>query len=271
MTIILSAEKAQEKIMTQSIIPVDVRMKDKVYGTGKEAYKYQHLPGAVYLDFKEDISGKDSFFPEIEQIKTTLEEKGINRQTAILLYDEGNHRAASKAYVLLTYLGHEEVYILDGGVRAWKEAGFEWTDEVIERDKTLFDVQLQQDLLVQIDEVKVQLEEEKSVHIDARIYEKYSGETASGYGKDGHIKGAQNFPAKNVMDANGRWKSSTSLQKQFASVKEKQEHIVSCGTGNSACINVVALKEAGFKNVKLYAGGFKEWSQDDQNEIEKKS
>src|SRR5699024_4214986 len=185
---------------------------------------------------------------------------------------------------------------------------YEWTDEVIERDKTVFDVQLQQDLLVQIDEVKAQLEEKKSVHIDARIYEKYSGETASGYGKDGHIKGAQNFPAKNVMDANGRWRSSTSLQKQFASVKEKQEHIVSCGTGksacinvdalkeagvknmklyrdgiekedhfvvggtgNTACINVVELKEAGFKNVKLYAGGFKEWSQDDQYEIEKKS
>ncbi|MEJ8777076.1 sulfurtransferase [Pseudogracilibacillus sp. ICA-222130] len=271
MTIILSVEKAREKIMTQSMIPIDVRIKDEVYGTGKEVYKHQHLPGAVYLDFKEDISGKDSFFPEIEQIKATLEEKGIHRQTPILLYDEGNHRAASKAYVLFTYLGHDEVYILNGGAQAWGEAGYEWTDEVIERDKTIFDVQLQQDMLVQIDEVKAQLEDETSVHIDARSYEKYSGEAPSGYGKDGHIKGAQNFPAKNVVDANGRWKSATSLQGQFASVKEKQEHIVSCGTGNSACINVVALKEAGFKNVKLYAGGFKEWSQDDQNEIEKES
>src|SRR5699024_521383 len=129
--------------------------------------------------------------------------------------------------VLLTYLGHKEVYILDGGARTWEEMGYEWTDEVVERDKTIFDVQLQQDMLVDITEVKAQLEDEKSVHMDARIYEKYSGELASGYGKDGHIKSARNFPAQNVVDANGRWKSVTSLQEQFASVKEKQEHIVS--------------------------------------------
>src|SRR5699024_10631573 len=106
------AKDAQEAIEKKTIVQIDVRIKDEVYGRGKEAYAYGHLPGAVYMDFKEELTGENTFFPEVEAIKTSLEQKGIDRATRVLLYDEGNHRAASKAYVLLTYLGHEHVYIL---------------------------------------------------------------------------------------------------------------------------------------------------------------
>src|SRR5699024_3037435 len=217
MSIIISAATLHEKLQQEHIVPIDVRIKDKEYDTGKEAYEHAHIPNAIYLDFKEDLSGNETFFPPVEQIKETLENHGIDRQTKIVFYDEGNHRAASKGYVLLAYLGHEHTYMLDGGARAWDEAGYEWTAEVPKRPRTTYDLHIQYDLLVQTEDVKNSLFQTGSVHIDSRVPKKYTGEVDSGYGKAGHIPGARNFPAKQIFDDKGKWQSQETLQEHFAS------------------------------------------------------
>src|SRR5699024_563076 len=130
MEIILQSDEVKEKLQqTANIAVIDVRIKDEKHGTGKAAYEQEHIERAIYLDFKGDLSGKGTFLPSIPALAEKLGAHGITRETPVIIYDEGNHRAAAKAYVVLSYLGHEAAYILNGGFKAWQEAGFPVTDQ----------------------------------------------------------------------------------------------------------------------------------------------
>lgn len=268
MSIILQANEVRDKLQADANIAViDVRIKDEKYGTGKAAYEKEHIEGAIYLDFKEDLSGQGTFLPSIPALSEKLGDKGIERETPVIIYDEGNHRAAAKAYVVLTYLGHEEAYILNGGYKAWQEAGFQVTDQETEARPTKYEVQVDGSFLLDMEDVKERLEQAESVHIDSRAFERYTGEKEPKYKKAGHIPGAKNYHTKLLFDESGAYKDKETLQAHFKEIADKEEVLVSCGSGNSACLNVLALKEAGVENVKLYPGGFSEWIEDEENEV----
>src|SRR5699024_1361241 len=112
MTIIRTAEALQQS--TESYVFLDVRTKTEQIATGKEAYDDSHIPGASFLDLKRDLSGNDSFLPDPTAIAETLGALGIDENTSIVLYDQRNQRAASRAWYVLYYLGHQDVYILQG-------------------------------------------------------------------------------------------------------------------------------------------------------------
>lgn len=268
MEIILQANEVKEKLQeVANIAVIDVRIKDEKYGTGKAAYEQEHIEGAVYLDFKEDLSGKGTFLPSIPTLAEKLGAYGITRETPVVIYDEGNQRAAAKAYVVLSYLGHETVYLLNGGFKAWQEAGFLVTDQVQEVIPTKYDVQLDGSFLIDIEDVKERFEQAESVHIDSRAFERYTGEKEPKYKKAGHIPGAKNYHTKLLFDEAGAYKDTDTLQQHFEQIADKEEVVVSCGSGNSACMNVVAMKQAGLDNVKLYPGGFSEWIEDEDNKV----
>ncbi|MBO1002291.1 sulfurtransferase [Pseudogracilibacillus auburnensis] len=270
MSIILNVEELKKMLDRDGIelVIIDVRTKDKQFNTGEEAYKHSHITGALFLDFKADLTGRDSFLPEPEKLAKKLGDVGINNETPILFYDQGNHRSASKAWVVMKYLGHERMYILEGGFSAWVDAGNEVTATMPKLEEAAkYRVNLQKELVVDVKGVKDSLGNETSVLIDSRAHERYTGEVEPTYKKAGHIPGALNYHSKQVFEDHGIWKDKLDLETHFASLKNKEELIVSCGSGNSACMNIVALKEAGFKNVKLYPGGFSEWIEDDNNEV----
>lgn len=257
MSIILSVEEAENKLqkLDEKLIFIDVRNKD-----GEEAYQKGHIPGAVFLNLKQDVSGQSTFFAESAQLAKKLGAHGITNETPIILYDEGNHRAAAKTWFALYKLGHkEDVYILNGGFPAWQSAGKEVSERPVSRTPVEYIVQPRLDATLNIDEVEKRVHDGQSTLIDSRAYERYSGEVEPKYKKAGHIPGAVNYHSKQVFDASGKWKSAADLKQHFSSLENKTEIIVSCGSGNSACLNAVALKEAGFQNVKLFPGGFSEW------------
>ena|SRR5699024_2771216 len=268
MKIILQADEVSEKLKeVANIAVIDVRIKDEKYGTGKAAYEQEHIEGAIYLDFKEDLSGKGTFLPSIPALAEKLGAHGITRETPVVIYDEGNHRAAAKAYVVLTYLGHETAYILNGGFKAWQEAELPVTDQLTKAVPTRYEVQVDGSFLIDMEDVKERFNQTESVHIDSRAFERYTGEKEPKYKKAGHIPGAKNYHTKLLFDETGAYKDRDSLQTHFENIADKEEVVVSCGSGNSACMNVVALKEAGLDNVKLYPGGFSEWIEDEENEV----
>lgn len=270
LSVIINVDELSEKVQNhqEKMIIIDVRTKSEQFSTGRKAYEFSHLPQALYLDFKDDLSGNNSFLPNVEQLAEKLGDLGVSNDATIVLYDQGNHRAASKAWFILKYLGHAKVYILNGGYSAWVEAGYEVLTEIPKLQPTTYTVKLDESFIVDIEHVKHQVSNESSVHIDSRANERYTGEVEPKYKKAGHIPGAKNFHSKLAFNQKGLWKDKGALNEHFASLKEKDEIIVSCGSGNSACMNVVALKEAGFRNVKLYPGGFSEWIEDDKNEVE---
>lgn len=268
MEIILQPHEVNEKLQqAANIAVIDVRSKDEKYGTGKAAYEQEHIERAIYLDFKADLSGQGTFLPSIPALAEKLGAHGIRRETPVVIYDEGNHRAAAKAYVVLSYLGHETAYILNGGFKAWQEAGLPVTDRRPEAEPTRYDVQVDGTFLIDMEDVKDRLDKAGSVHIDSRAFERYTGEKEPKYQKAGHIPGAKNYHTKLLFDETGAYKDTDTLQAHFEQIADKEEVVVSCGSGNSACMNVVALKEAGLDNVKLYPGGFSEWIADEENEV----
>lgn len=268
MSIIISAEEAKQMIENDAAICIDVRTKVDGFSDGEAAYRDHHIENAIYLHVKRDLSGEDTFLPQPETFAVTLGKHGIDETTPVIVYDEGNNRAASRAWVAFTYIGHDQVYLLNGGLDAWRAVGGMLTAERPEHEPKTYRVNVRERLLAHIDDVKEKLNDAQSVLIDSRAYDRYSGKIEPKYKKAGHIPGAKNYHAKLVQTEDGKWKEKDELEEHFAPLKRYDEVIVSCGSGNSACLNVVALKEAGFKNVRLFAGGFSEWISDDANEVE---
>src|SRR5699024_1377685 len=256
MSIIINAQELKEKIENDNVAIIDVRTKGGEFETGKAAYEHSHLPGALYLDMEKDVAGQNGFMPEADKLADKLGSLGIDRNTPVVLYDDSNHRAASKSWFVLHYLGHEAAYVLDGGFRAWIEAGYEVTENIPTTIPTTYKAKLKKELVVDIDEMKRKLNEENSALIDSRSRDRYIGRNEPKYKKAGHIPGAKNYHAKQVFNREGRWKTEAKLKRIFSDLRDTDEIVVSCGSGNSACMNAVALKEAGFQNVKLFPGGF---------------
>lgn len=263
---IITVKQLQEQIAQDDIVIIDVSPKEDPFQTGKEVYENSHLPGAVFLDIKADLTGENSFVPEPEQLAKKLSELGVSNEMKIVLYDRGTNRQVSKAYLVLTYIGHHNIAILQGGFNAWKDAGYEITSDIPSRDQTSYIPKPNESLVLNINEIKTRLDDDSTTLIDSRAKVRYTGEKETAYAKAGHIPGAKNYFSRDVLQ-DGMWKAEDELKDHFDSLDKNEEVVVSCGSGNSACLNFVALKAAGFENVKIYPGGFSEWIKDDENEV----
>ncbi|MBP1996533.1 sulfurtransferase [Paenibacillus eucommiae] len=251
----------------------DVRFSPKEASYGRNAYDHGHLPGAVFVDFKADLTdparehGGRSPLPEQERLAGIFGGLGIDLDTPVVVYEDVNGPAAARLWWVLKYLGHEQVYVLDGGYSAWTAAGLPVTTEVPEPVSKTFNPILKPELLVGIEEVRSATKNEETVLIDSRDANQYLGLEAPFDPIAGHIPSAVNFFWKDSLTETGNWKSAEELREQFSGVDPSQEIIVYCGSGISATPNVLALEEAGFRNVKLYGGSWSDWISYPENPI----
>src|SRR5690625_4898291 len=224
----------------------------KIIDVRSEAnFQEGHLSGAIHFDMKKDFTGDDSFFPEIENLVHKLSSNGIANHTPIVIYDDGTNRNAAKAWVVLHYLGHEKLQILQGGFAAWIGKQLPVTKEVTTYEAVEYVPNVQVDVAVDIEEMQGKLQHDHTTLIDSRANERFTGEREPSYAKAGHIPGAVNYVAKDVFSQDGKWHDKEHLENHFKSLDNEKEVVVSCGTGTSACMNFVALKEAGKKDVKI--------------------
>ncbi|SEQ74590.1 thiosulfate/3-mercaptopyruvate sulfurtransferase [Virgibacillus subterraneus] len=268
--------KEQLENKLENTVVVDVRFELNDPEAGRKAYLESHIPHAVYLDLNKDLSGKaekhggNHPLPDKDMFAAKIGNIGIDHDTAVVIYDQRNDMFAARLWWLLHYIGHDNVYLLDGGFERWVEQGHEVSSEIPTLSAKDFQPNFRKNQVADIDEVKEKLGNKSAVLIDSRSRDRYLGKTEPLYPKAGHIPGAKNYFWKNVLDENGNWKNDTDLQENFSSLSKEDEIIVSCGSGVSACPNVLALKKAGYKNVKLYPGSFSDWISYEKNEIEKK-
>lgn len=259
----------QEKMMKDEVIVMDVRTKYEKDQTGEAAYMQSHIPGALFLDLKADLSGQDHFLPDPQTLAERLAGLGVTEDDHIVLYDQGNNRAASKGWVVFHYIGQARVSILQGGFPAWEQVNNRVTRETPTRKRATYTVKLRKNVIANLEEVKHQLESEAITLIDSRSYERYSGKKEPTYKKAGHIPGAVNYESQKIFKQDGTWKEKTALQTHFEMLRQDEKIVVSCGSGGSACMNFVALVEAGYEDIRLFPGGFSEWIEDDANEVAK--
>ncbi|WP_047980975.1 sulfurtransferase [Ornithinibacillus contaminans] len=276
MSYLLTGKEVKEIISNpkNDVVIVDARFQLHDSDAGKRDYDEGHLPSAIYFDLEKDLSavpnehGGNHPLPAITMLATKLGNAGIDQQTTVIVYDQGNDMFAPRFWWLLHYLGHDAVYILEGGYARWVAEGNMVTKEVPVHEPKSFIPSVRHDEVVHIEQVKGKLTSDEAILIDSRSKERYLGKTEPLYKKAGHIPGAKNYFWMDVLDEEGNWKNKAALEQHFANLDKKSEIIVSCGSGVSACPNVVALKMAGYTNVKLYPGSFSDWISYEDNRIE---
>jgi len=249
---------------------VDVRhqLADTAYGD--RVYADGHIPGAAFLHCDRDLSGPVTGsngrhpLPAPEKLAARLGEVGIGPQTQVVVYDDAQGMIAGRLWWLLRRLGHENVAVLDGGLQAWQAANGALTAELPRRRPVSFVAKVR-DTMVDADYVQSFLQTSRMHLIDARSPDRYRGENETIDPVGGHIPGAVNRFFRENLQADGRFKPAAALRAEWLAVlagAAPEQVVHQCGSGVSACHNMLAMEIAGLSGSRLYAGSWSEWCAD---------
>lgn len=276
MEYVVNQEWLLEQLANKDVKIVDCRFSLSKPDEGERLYKESHIPGAYFFDLEKQLSAPVSKhggrhpLPDIEQFRHEIEQAGIDNTKTVVAYDGGEGAFASRFWWLLTYIGHDKVYVLNGGFKGWVEAGYPTTKEVPKPESAQYKVSIRKEMLATYEEVKeiVANKKKSPILIDSREKARYLGKEEPIDKIPGHIPGAMHkFWAEGLE--NGFFKGSEEQKKRFAELDQKEPIIVYCGSGVTATPNYIALKIAGYQNVKLYAGSYSDWVSYSDNPVEK--
>jgi thiosulfate/3-mercaptopyruvate sulfurtransferase len=238
---------------------------------GRGAYLDEHLPGATYADLNADLSraatptsGRHPL-PSPDEFVARLRAWGVNRDSRVVAYDDGNGAYAARLWWMLRWLGHDEVAVLDGGMRRWLQLGLPLTDERPEHMPGDFVACPRPALAASADDVLAATADPGMRILDARAPERYRGEVEPIDPVAGHVPGARNHPFGLSLDPQGRFLPPDALRDALATSLDgvaPERSIVYCGSGVTACHVLLALERAGLAGARLYAGSWSEWSSD---------
>ncbi|PKO49073.1 MAG: sulfurtransferase [Betaproteobacteria bacterium HGW-Betaproteobacteria-4] len=249
---------------------VDVRHQLADTGYGERVYAEGHIPGAVFLHCDRDLSGPMTGcngrhpLPDPEKLVQRLGEIGIGPATQVVVYDDAQGMIAGRLWWLLRWLGHDRVALLDGGLQAWQAAGGMLTAVVPTTSPCVF-VPLAQDHLVEADYVLERIETPNMHLVDGRGPDRFRGENETIDPVGGHIPGAVNRFFKDNLLPDGRFKTAAELRAEWLAILAGSPPdlvVHQCGSGVSACLNMVAMEIAGLPGSRLYAGSWSEWCAD---------
>ncbi|MBL8095219.1 MAG: sulfurtransferase [Anaerolineales bacterium] len=244
---------------------------------GDAQYPLAHIPGAVYAHLDRDLSGAKTGsngrhpLPEPADFRAAMSRLGIGPGVAVVAYDQADGMWASRLWWLLRYYGHAEVRVLDGGLARWQAEGRPTVAGVEARPATRFVGAPQPGWIVEAVALQGRwMNAADRVVIDARAVERYRGEVEPIDRVAGHIPGAVNQPYKTNVDADGRFLAPNVLRARYAELLAGRgpEQVVNyCGSGVSACHNILAMTIAGLPGARLYPGSWSEWSSDEARPV----
>lgn len=273
MELLISVHDAKNYLdKDQNVLFADCRFSLQDPQEGERLFNEEHVPGSAYFDLETDLSGKVEDtggrhpLPNIEVFVQKIEEAGINKDTTIIAYDDQLSAMASRFLWLMKYLGHQKVYIMDGGFTIWKQNQYPVSTSFVRNEKGEFQYEIHNELIANQNDVAEKIEDPNVAILDSRAFERYAGWNEPIDKKAGHIPSSQNYFWKDLFE-DGYWKSSEALKAYFSNMEKYKEIIVYCGSGVTATPNVIALWEAGFHNVKLYVGSWSDWITNPNNEI----
>ena len=275
----------------EDLLLLDCRFNLADASAGEAAWRAGHIPGALYAHLDRDLSGPKvgqgtpAFtgrhpLPSPEALARTLGHWGLRPETHVVAYDDAGGMFAARAWWLLRWLGHERVQVLDGGWPAWlaltADGGASNSNSsVAKRTPSTVNPQVRSGWRVMADEVLASVQASASTApdaperlqlLDARAPDRFRGENETLDPVGGHIPGARNrFFQHNLQD--GRFKPAEVLREEFtallAAAHASTDTLVhQCGSGVTACHNLLAMAHAGFAPTRLYAGSWSEWCAD---------
>ncbi|MEN2673967.1 sulfurtransferase [Herbaspirillum huttiense] len=276
---LISASELKSRAQYLNIVVVDCRHDLTNPAYGREAYAAGHLPQARFAHLDELLSGPKTDaagrfhgrhpLPDRQQFVQAMRDLGINNDTQVVAYDAHGGMYAARLWWLLRWIGHSDVAVLDGGMAAWQALGETLTSETpapaapgnIQDLSSLVKTVDAQALLDNLKSQTLQV-------VDARAPDRFRGENETIDAVGGHIPGAKNRFFKDNLQADGHFKSATQLREEWLSVVgDPQAAVMQCGSGVTACHNLLALEVAGLPGAHLYPGSWSEWSSDPQRPV----
>ena len=239
--------------------------------SGRRRYEDEHLPGAIYADLNRDLaapptgaSGRHPLPPR-GQLEARLRAWGVHGESPVVAYDDGNGMYAARLWWLLRWLGHEDVAVLDGGLRRWEQLGLPLDDADVAHPPGDFVARPACVSPVDADGVLASLDDPSVRILDVRAPERYRGEVEPIDPVAGHVPGARNHPYTASLDAGNRFLPAATLRAALEASLDgvpAERTIVMCGSGVTACHTLLALEHAGLPGARLYAGSWSEWCSD---------
>ena len=238
---------------------------------GRRAFEAGHIPGASYADLDRDLSGPKTGrngrhpLPTREGFAERLAALGVDADTQVVVYDGSGGMYAARAWWMLRWAGHAAVALLDGGLAAWRAAGLPVESGATPPPAARGRFALRPSLVSTVDRemLLADLPQPTRLLIDARAPDRFRGENETLDAVGGHIPGARNRVFRDNLGADGRFKPAAQLRAEFDAVtggRPTAELVSSCGSGVTACHNLLALEVAGLGGAALYPGSWSEWS-----------
>jgi thiosulfate/3-mercaptopyruvate sulfurtransferase len=275
---LISTEALSSHLHDRAYVIVDCRFDLADTASGERAYEAGHIPGAVYAHLDRDLSGVKTGvngrhpLPDPAALASAFGRLGIASGIHVVAYDQDAGMYASRLWWLLRWLGHDAVEVLDGGFAKW----------IAERRETVAGRERQQerrftgaprpDMIVDANDVAQIARNPAWRLLDARAPERYRGDTEPIDKVPGHIPGAANHFFKENLSESGTFKPADDLRAAFrkSASDAPPDHIVCyCGSGVTACHDLLALEHAGLHGAKLYPGSWSEWSADPSRPVER--
>lgn len=237
---------------------------------GRRAYAHAHLPGAFFLHLDQDLSGPMNGrngrhpLPDPQLLADKLGAAGVTMDTQVVAYDDAGGAFASRLWWLLRWLGHDRVAVLDGGIDRWRTEGRPLATDIPSSPPVVLEVDLR-DVLTSSDAVLASLGQSSFCLIDARSPDRFRGENETLDPVGGHIPGALNRFFRDNLDADGCFRPAGELRREFLALlagRSPAQVVMSCGSGVTACHNLLAMEVAGLPGARLYAGSWSEWCSD---------
>ena len=272
-TTLISTEALARLLADPALVVVDCRHNLSDVDAGGRAYRASHLPGARFMHLDRDLSGPRTGcngrhpLPGVASLSATLGRAGIDASRQVVAYDQNNGMWASRLWWLLHWLGHDAAAVLDGGLDKWIAEQRPLTADLPNPKPARF-IAMTPRPVVSSETILRNLSERASsplTLLDARAPERFRGDIEPLDPVAGHIPGAVNRPYTANLTPEGTFKPAELLRREFAAqlgTTAVADVVHQCGSGVTACHNVLAMTIAGLPGSRLYPGSWSEWVSD---------
>jgi len=263
---LVTVEQLAAAAPDEAIRIVDTRWKLGSPEAGRQMFEAEHIPGAVHLDMDRDLAAPPGLggrhpLPEAADFAEALSRAGVDANTLVVAYDDGDGLGAPRLWWLLRHFGHQQAVVLDGGFAAWKAAGLPTESGAGQNPpRRQFEAHPRSDDFMDTDEVRSALERGAIHLLDARAPERWRGETEPVDREPGRIPGSINAPAGANLEG-ARFRSAEALRQHYEQlgILDGKPIVASCGSGVSACADLLGMEIAGIEGAKLYPGSYSGW------------
>ena len=268
---IISATKLAEIVANDNVRVFDCRFALKDPQGGLNKYREGHIPGAQFADMDTQLSSAMTEtsgrhpLPDADAFLEQLRSWGISNSTQVIAYDDMSGAFAARLWWLMRWVGHKNVAVLDGGIQQWTENGHALSQEASQYPRGEFNGQANMAWVLDIETVRKELEAKNITLIDARAADRYTGKDQKTDPVPGHVPGANNLPFGGNLNKQGMFASPELIKDRFDRLIQTQsiDRVVNmCGSGVTACHNLLAMEIAGFEPTRLFVGSWSQWIRD---------